>query len=402
MDHKIKAYEQRKHSRSMAALDLARRALLGLASLAASSRAITVTPAGPPVTVWASVDSLHKCGVNDTPDIPTRAFQAGDGVVHMITGSTSFHWMTGPTVFNQTRNCSAAWNSTENPDPSVFASAEWLDSPHVFDNGTVVALVHTEFDAMNIQTPKCNLSYPFCWTVTIGLAVSQDFGFTWQHARPPPHHLVASVPYEFNRTQIASGWGDPSNIVTNPADGLFYFAAWNRHQVGLQQPGICLMRTADLTDPASWRGYGGDGEYNVSFVSPYGMPPGDAGAHVCTVAKNLPNCPVGGIAWSTYLLQFVAVICCNGGGVSFSFSPDLVDWTVAEELYSFKDLPPAVQKNVTSFTYPSLLDPAAAAAVGDKNYNTIGQDAPLFWASIGHSPYTDGRRVWSTPMHYER
>jgi hypothetical protein len=77
----------------------------------------------------------------------------------------------------------------------MFASAEWLDSPHVFPNGTVVALVHVEFDAMNIEVPKCPHNYPLCWTVTVTQAISDDFGLTWRHAREPPAHLVAAVPY---------------------------------------------------------------------------------------------------------------------------------------------------------------------------------------------------------------
>ena len=94
--------------------------VLGVAARAA---AMTVTPSGPPVSVWGSIDALHKCGVNDVPDIPARAFVDGDNVTHMIVGSTSFHWMTGPSVFKQTRNCTPAWNSTQDPNPAHFASA---------------------------------------------------------------------------------------------------------------------------------------------------------------------------------------------------------------------------------------------------------------------------------------
>ena len=62
-------------------------------------------------------------------------------------------------------------------------------------------------------------SDPTCWTVTIGLSISHDWGKTFQHARPPPHHLVAAVPYGYNQSQLAYGWGDPSNIVKHPKDG---------------------------------------------------------------------------------------------------------------------------------------------------------------------------------------
>lgn len=372
------------------------------ACLTAAATAVTVVSAGAPVSVWGSIDSLHKCGVNDTPDIPARAFVAGDdNSTRMIVGSTSFHFMSGPSLLNQTRSCTPSWNSTLNPDPSMFAASEWLDSPHAFFNGTVVALVHSEFDAMSIQVPPCNRSYPYCWTVTIGLAVSYDWGVTWQHARPPPHHLIAAVPYAFNASQPASGWGDPSNIIVNPVDGGYYFGMWNRNQVGLQPPGICFVRTTDLTDPSSWRGWGGE-TYNISFLSPYTMPPGEAGAHVCTVAANLPSCMPSGLTWSTYLSQFVLTMDCidRQRGVYISFSDDLVNWTNATEFYTITDLPPDVQRNVTSMTYPTFLDPSTPHA--GANFMSIAQNATLFWSSIGHSPWTDGRRVFATPMTFTK
>jgi hypothetical protein len=209
--------------------------------------------------VWAAVDTLHKCGFIDVPDIPARAYIDGDGDTRMIVGSTSFHKMKGPSVLNVTRECHASWNKTADGNPAHFAGNEFLDSPIVFDNGTVVALVHTEYPGGSYNNCRClltyspihllayslthlrthstNASYPLCWTVTIGLAISHDFGDTWAHALPPPHHLVASVPYQYSPTQLASGWGDPSNIVKHPRDGYYYAAIWNRHQVGLQAPG---------------------------------------------------------------------------------------------------------------------------------------------------------------------
>lgn len=372
--------------------------LLGVAVRAAA--ALTVTPSGPPVSVWGSIDALHKCGVNDVPDIPPRAFVDGDGVTHMIVGSTSFHWMTGPSVFKQTRNCTPAWNSTQDPNPAHFASAEWLDSPHVFPNGTVVALVHVEYDAMNIEVPKCPDSYPLCWTVTVGLAISEDWGYTWRHARPPPAHLVAAVPYRFNQTQPASGWGDPSNIFRSPLDGLYYLAVLNRNQVGLQAPGICFARTADVTDPGSWRAWGGE-SWNVSWVSPYTMEPGTEAEHVCKTVVTSEQCMPSGVVWSTFLKLFVITLDCinKQDSVYISTSPNLVDWSPVKPFYSRSDLPADVSKNVTSMTYPTFIDPES---VESGNFGAIGQDAPLFWVSIGHSPHTDGRRVWATAMHFEK
>jgi hypothetical protein len=360
----------------------------------------SVLPTGIPSSVWGSTDALHKCGVNDVPDIPARVFVDTTGLTHMIIGSTAFHWMTGPSIFNQTRNCTPAWNSTQDPDPSMFSSAEWLDSPHVFVNGTVISLVHVEYDAMNIEVPKCPHNYPLCWTVTVTLARSDDFGYTWRHAQDPPNNLVASVPYKFNQSQPASGWGDPSNLVKSPSDGYYYFGVLNRNQVGLQSPGICFARSVDLLDPRSWRAYGGSTiGWNVSWVSPYTMEPGTEADHICTVASNLPACMPSGLVWSTYLSLYVITMDCinNQGGLFISTSPDLINWTTADEFYKIKDLPTAVAKNVTSMTYPTFIDPSS---IDGGNFGAIGQNASLFWVSIGHSPYTDGRRLWSTPFTF--
>lgn len=380
---------------------MARSGLL-LCMLLWRSAALTVQPTGPPLSVWGSIDALHKCKVNDVPDIPARAFLDGAGVAHMIVGSTSFHIMTGPTVFNQTRSCSSAWNSTQSPVESDYAAAQWLDSPHVFPNGTVVSLVHNEYPDNSTwrEAMNCSRGYPYCWQASVGLAISHDYGLSWSLAAPPPGHLVAAVPYKVNSTQLASGWGDPSNIFRSPADGLFYMAVLNRNQVGLQPAGICFSRTADLTDPKSWRAHGGAGSYSIHFASPFDIAPGGEAAHVCAVA-NLPPCMPSGVVWSTYLELFVITMDClnNQGGVFMATSADLVTWSPAEEFYKKADLPPDVQKNVTSMTYPTFIDPLSSE---DGNFMAIGQSAPLFWVSIGHSPYTDGRRVWATPMTFSK
>jgi hypothetical protein len=237
------------------------------------------------------------------------------GERRMIVGSTTFHRMAGPTLVNQSRECAVAWNETGDSDPAMFAGDEFLDSPVSLGNGTIFALVHTEYPG-NVYHNCTGPAYPRCWTVSVGLAVSHDDGHTWAHARPPPAHLVAAVPYGYDASALAFGWGDPSNIVRDARDGFFYAAFWNRNQIGLQAPGVCIMRTADVSDPAAWRAWGG-GAYNVTLVSPYTLPPGTEAAHVCVVT-NLPSCPLGGLAWSTVLLKWVATMDCSlQAGASF-------------------------------------------------------------------------------------
>ena len=281
----------------------------------------------------------------------------------------------------------------------------------------MVALVHTEYpgnvyNSTGPNAPECTIHpYPTCWTVTIGLAVSHDFGNTWAHARPPPHHLVAAVPYQYNQSQRAPGWGDPSNILRHPVDGYYYAAIWNRNQVGLQAPGICMMRTNDLMDPASWRAWDGKA-YTKSFVSPYGMVPGTEGEHVCTVT-NLPagscvplpgekrGCQAAGIAWSVYLKKFVVTLGC-GSNFQWATSDDLITWSDPQLLDVRHNMPANQSKIVRAMNYPTFMDPTAPQAFGDKNFYTIGQNPYLFWASIGHSPYSDGRHQWATPFTFQQ
>jgi hypothetical protein len=163
--------------------------------------AINVSAVGDPVTVWAAVDFLHQCGYVDVPDIPARVYVDDVNTTHMVVGSTAFHHMTGPSPLNVSRSCAIAYNETKDPDPAMFAGDEFLDSTVAFSNGTVVTLIHTEYPG-NVYGNCTGPAYPHCWTVTIGLGISYDWGMTWQHARPPPNHLVAAVPYGYNQSQL--------------------------------------------------------------------------------------------------------------------------------------------------------------------------------------------------------
>jgi len=385
---------------ALALLAFAASSFAAAAAAAAAPMVVNITATGDPVVVWAAVDTLHRCGFVDVPDIPARAFVDAAGRTHVVCGSTTFRRMDGDSFLNVTRNCTAAFNETADPRPWMFAGDEFLDSTWAFANGTVVSLIHTEFPG-NVYHNCTGPAYPHCWTVTIGLAVSHDFGVTWAHARPPPAHLVAAVPYGYNQSQLAYGWGDPSNIFEGRGDGFFYAAIWNRNQVGLQGPGVCMMRTSDLTDPASWRAWDG-AAYSVPFASPYTLPPGEEGSHVCQVT-NLPNCPMGSVVWSTFLNSYVASMDCSlQGGEQYYFatSADLITWSAPQPFYSAKNLPLNVSKQVTAMSYPAFMDIGAPAA-GDNNFASVGRFPYLTWASIGHSPYSDGRHLWATPMRFD-
>ena len=111
---------------------------------------ISIKITGLPVSVWSAAETMNQCnnGQIDVPDIPARAFLASKNnseneIVRIVVGAEGYHEMHGPSIFNQTRSCDFSWNATFDPDPSMFSANEFLDSTFRFDNGTVVALVHT-------------------------------------------------------------------------------------------------------------------------------------------------------------------------------------------------------------------------------------------------------------------
>jgi hypothetical protein len=132
---------------------IASSSLLSPSNSSFSSSSISIKIVGAPASVWSALDTWEKCNNSriDVPDIPARAFVVNGehdtinstGSIRMNVGAIGYHEMHGPTLLNQTRSCHTSWNATLDPDPSMFAGNEFLDSTVRFDNGTVIALVHT-------------------------------------------------------------------------------------------------------------------------------------------------------------------------------------------------------------------------------------------------------------------
>ena len=119
--------------------------------------------------------------------------------------------------------------------------------------------------------------------------------------------------------------------------------------MGLQAPGICMMRTNNLMAPSSWRAWDGQA-YSVSFADPY-TTHDDPSKHICVVT-NLPaggtgqkpepnprGCAPAGLVWSAYLEKFVVTLGC-GATFKLATSDDLIIWSEPQEL-DVKHLMPA-------------------------------------------------------------
>jgi hypothetical protein len=186
---------------------------------------------------------------------------------------------------------------------------------------------------------------------------------------------------------------------------------YNRNPIGKQSPGICIARSSNLLDPKSWRGWNGS-HFSIQFIDPYRTVKYRPEDHLCETINILglskTDCNIFGIVWSVDWKKFVATVGCIGGeqrrAFYFATSNDLIHWgdDEAKVLYNQSiDLPPDISSQTTSFNYPAFLDPTAYSNYNDPNFYTIGKRPYLLWTGLGHSPYTDGRHLWATPMELE-
>lgn len=336
---------------------LAAASLAAAASGTASSGAIGTQPSAAIVAAPALVYDFYRehcpplpqrgCALSisrgcdcDIADAPLRLWRDAAGGLRALAsvdlGSRGFA-APGPAgrLADLVHTCALYANSTRNESFADYASHEWIHSSwrDEQDDRRLVALTHMEY---HCDEPTCPyygtpLADADSWLTAVTLMASEDGGASWAHARPAPAHVVAVPPFVWNETLgaagITFGFRSPSNIL-KARDGYYYAtvtAGWGTSMLG-QQAGACMLRTRDVTDPASWRAWGG-AAFDVDLsVSPYAHPSLDPAQHICVPFTNSTYMT---LAWSTlynaYLL-FGTTGGDDGAGWSFALSDDLIAW----------------------------------------------------------------------------
>jgi PKD repeat protein len=232
---------------------------------------------------------------------------------------------------------------------------------------------------------------------SVNLVTSVNEGSSYTHP-PAPSHLVAAAPYRYAAGSGPLGVFDPSNIVHRP-DG-YYYATVRVEPYGAQDHGICLMRTATLGDPTSWRAWDGTG-YGVRFINPYLEPNQPPQNHVCRVlSPGLLPYGNSSITYSTYLQKYVFLAVSEkanpttGESVSgfyYSLSDDLIHWTEQRLLMEGVLMWRHRCGDADPVLYPSLIDPASP----DRNFGTIGRHPYLYFTRFNYQ-YWGNDKCWMT------
>ncbi len=355
-------------------------AVCTLAFTALSSSRSFATPPGPtlhlavagPVTTVFS-KAREACDALDIPDAPARAIRVASGKVQLYT--THFHnrRFVGSDLLAVAGDCRIVFAGDERDDPAAFDDRDWIASLYTQDGQTIFAAIHNEFQGHRRPELCPSHRYIDCWYNAITAAVSHDQGAHFSRVAPGAD-LIAALPYTYATvTGHHTGYFGPSNMVASD-DGRLYMMVFAT-QARAQQPGNCLMRTDKVSDPTAWRGWDGKA-YTVSFVDPYrtSAAPED---HVCApVGVNRLAWPVTSLVRHAPSGLFIALM-MNGshqGGVYYSTSANLTDWSPPIKLMSGEGETGYQCGDAEPLAYPSLLDPAST----DRNFMTVGSSAQLF------------------------
>jgi hypothetical protein len=336
--------------------------------------------------------TTDRCEDLDVPDGPARAVRAEDASLVLFSGNAPRYYASrGPTFDSIKRDCSRpALTSADNRTPESYENWEWLWS--LYREGTTWhALVHNEFH--DTVASLCRIGDPSpanpCWYNSITHAVSTDGGRSFTKPLAPAH-VVAPAPNAWtpptpstplNGYYYYEGYRAPTNIVRS-TDGYYYSLIDLTPDKAVAGMAICVMRTANLADPSSWRAWDGSG-FNLRMSSPYvtGVP-----GPLCAAL----HWPIGtsSLTFNTYLGRFMLVnesnMLINGArtcGFFYVLSPDLIHWSVPQ-LISEARIPwcdtdpqkPGVLEPVFVL-YSSLIDHADSTA----NFEKTGQTPYLYY-----------------------
>ena len=353
-------------------------------------------------------------------DAPLRAFRDARQRVQMtMAQGNANRRLIGPSLNSLSPDCQVVHPLQPqggSTPPSSYANYAWLISPYRQPNGKVYALVHNEYYGILTNPPDCSsTAWENCWMVSITSALSTDDGESYPNTAPPPGHLVAALPYPYERDWGRQGYQNPTNIVANPADG-YYYALINVISIPNSAPGTfraqevgnCVIRSPGL-DPPSWRAWNGTA-FSTEFINPYAPgydPVADPPNHVCkpvstSQGKLRRSFTSHSLMYSTFFNKFLVMGQQTRDGVTgfwYSLSDDLLDWSAPRLVRTNVPLGDCTTAERRA-SYPSFLD----AADTSTNFERPGRDVYLYYVKLnwcGPTP-NDDRDVARVPVRLER
>jgi hypothetical protein len=348
----------------------------------------------------ASPEVLYRykqdsCDAHDHPDVPARAFRDAQGKIRLLATNYVHRALVGESFAALKKSCEVVYRPRQVGDPALYDDKAWIQAIYTNDGITVHALMSADFHEYR-HSKRC----PFgadtnkCWYNAITAAVSTDGGLSFRPLREPPAHYVAgpSVKYDLDAGR-SIGFFTISNIVQNK--GHHYALVYTGGGFGQQRRGVCVLRTATLDDPASWRAWDGK-TYAYAFADPYRAGqnrPDDPGCAPVTPAWLTG--PVRSVVLHKPTGLFVAVMLTVGTtretretrGVYYAVSRDLIEWSRPVPLLiapTRAEVKRTAVEVTSAIDYPSLIDHASPGA----NFEFLAGEPHLYYVDL---PVANGK-----------
>ena len=368
-----------------------------------STPTVTGVLGGPRVPVFVTPQQM--CDSNDLPDAMARAFRDSTGTVHLVAAATDLYQSLGPTLESAVHTCDVGYHSVNDGNPADYDDTVWIDSFYTFDGKKVAGLSHTEYHGWSFPG-ECHTKNIFlCEFDSDTFHISYDGGYHFDQSKAPAN-LVAGLPYKYAIDRGPMGYSVDTNIIE--WNGWYYAmvtddGSWPLGCSGQTGPNRCLsqgggapIRTQDVFDPSSWRGWSGS-DFSVQFVDPYAGPVKRPEEHVYT--------PVPYMSFVTSIniyqpANIVVATIFNGydneygpEGLYLTTSTDLVNWTTPTLVITLAKLLEQEPTGNWQYAYFTLLDPAAP----DMNFSTIGDQPYLYYVRLNNDSYL-GRTLFRQPI----
>jgi hypothetical protein len=350
---------------------------------------------GPPVAAFDT--QKDSCEQTDIPDAAARAFRDYKGTIHLIASHSVTRAGLGASLETTKHNCQVVYKSAHDGNVADYNDYTWLNAFYNIDGKRIVALGHMEYHGWE-HAGMCasKADSASCWYNVDTFNLSDDGGYHFARPKPPENFLL-SLPYKYQVNQGPEGYSVDANIVKV---GEWYYDevyawGWPRNCGGgkgqkpcLVPDGACAIRTANILDPASWRGWDGK-DFTVEFVDPYRGAVAKPQAHVCITVPYLDYST--GINYHPASHLFVATLWNQGSaswgpqGVYFTTSPDFIHWSKPELAITQNQMLRREPEGNWSYQYFSLIDPKST----DSSYMTITDSPYLYYVRMdgNHPPY---------------
>ena len=238
------------------------------------------------------------------------------------------------------------------------------------------------FASVTSASSTATAKYTTSGTECVPSGTPNKLGACFEHNEDPPDHLIATIPYEYNKDWDCNpgpmgtttpggpscryGYKQHSNILrgVNGGDSPYYymlaevsgplFTGPGDTQVARQEAGICLLRTTDVSQPDLWLAWDGD-----NFGA---RPATDAVAPNDNLCKPVTSgIDPWSLTYNTYLKKYMVLstgVLLNPAGVYYRLSDDLLNWSEPQLVMEARLRSDAGRDcRFDAVTYPVILDP---------------------------------------------